>query len=76
MEYLIEKDIPLPASRSTYPFEDLAKGQSFFVAGEENIRKTRGATSTANRRLAAKYTCRLARNKKGDVIGARVWRTD
>lgn len=41
--YEIQTDIPMPGPRNRYPFETMAAGAMFEIAGEEESRKVRNA---------------------------------
>ena len=65
MSYVIEKNVPLPASRGKYPFREMKVGDSF-VAEE----KVRGAAQAFSSRVEGfKFLVR----KEGDKV--RIWRT-
>lgn len=72
--FTIESDIPLPpakrVSRSSYPFDTIAAGQSFFVAGADQRKKLASSVSAANKRFAPKHF--EIRDWPG---GVRIWRT-
>ena len=78
MTIKIDKGIPMPESRSsgtsTYPFEDMEVGDSFFAAG-----KTRPQMDNAcghwRKKKGWKFTIEGGRTEN-DVIGARVWRKE
>lgn len=68
MPFVIEKNIPLPSKRrkaSKYPWDQMKKGDSFFVPG-----KPKGLYTAA-----AKHGLRVAvrAQKKGNQEGFRVW---
>ena len=67
---VIEKNIPLPPRQnraSTYPFDDLEVGDSFFIEGKSA--KSFGSTvQAAAKRTGAKFTTRAFDD------GVRVWR--
>lgn len=66
-EIKIEKGFPIPASRRTYPFDDLKVGESFFVK-DVAIAKISGSRGKAEQRTGFKF---VARTMDG---GVRVWR--
>ena len=66
----IDKHIPL-ASRSKYPFEEMALGDSFFVPGR-TISQMSAVSCAASRRTKHKYSCRSRRENATN--GIRVWR--
>lgn len=76
MAFDIEKGVPLPeratgGRRSTYPFESLAVGDSFFVPGKTKFAST---IQSANKRLGHKFVWAPATKDGKD--GVRVWRKE
>lgn len=66
----VEKNIPLPATRQTYPWDDLSVGDSFFVANRSL--KTLRSLAFQYRRRTGMDKKFIAREEDG---GVRVWRT-
>ena len=72
--YTIDKDVPIPPPRSTYPFRDMKVGNSFLVPLERQ-KSARSSTWQFQRKSGAwKFSSRLERDKKGKAIGLRVYR--
>ena len=63
----IEKGVPLQTNRQTYPFAQMAIGDSFFVADISSSKLTSAASYWAKRH-GTKFTVRAVDG------GARVWR--
>ena len=66
MTIIIEKYIPLPgrALKSSFPFEQMEVGDSFFVDTQKTV-----ATKSAERRLGFQFKAKQVNG------GCRVWRT-
>ena len=73
----IDKEIPMPESRSTgtsiYPFEDLEVGDSFFAPGKSRAQMD-NACGHWRKKKGWKFT--IEGRTENDVIGARVWRKE
>ncbi len=70
--YKIEKEVALPPmwDRSTYPFEEMEIGDSFFVPGRENCERVRAMASYKNKSHMKKFIIRTFSD------GIRVWRIE
>ena len=78
--YEIEKNVPMPESKGgpgarKYPFANMKKGDSFFIADGGEPYKTQSrivqaASRGAAKMNGAKFTTRLAKG------GVRVWRIE
>lgn len=64
MTYKIEKNVPLPSARTTYPFREMAVGDSFsfYILSHRNVRSA-----------ASRYTKRYP-NASFTIRGNRCWR--
>lgn len=63
----IEKGVPLPRTRASYPFSEMAVGDSFLLPADESVR-VRNAACAHTKVHGAKFTTL----KVGD--GVRCWR--
>lgn len=69
--YEIDNDVPVPTTRSKYPFDEMEVGDSFFVSGGSKLtlRKMRSASNWATKKFPdTKYSVRAVEN------GVRIWR--
>lgn len=77
MSFVIEKGVPLPASRarSSYPFADMNIGDSFLVsAGADDMAKQSSKVAVAARNYGKRSERKFAIRKVEG--GARVWRVE
>lgn len=69
MNYLVDKDVPLPKTRSVYPH--LEPGESFFAeCTKEDRHRRRWTISSTYSRREGKYTLRTVEG------GLRIWRIE
>jgi len=75
VEYKIEHNIPIPVSRSKYPFDEMEVGDSFFVKCEKKDKaKKQGILfSCANQNAKRRKSERTFSTRQVDG-GIRVWR--
>ena len=66
--FKIEKSIPIPKSRSEFPFEEMAVGDSVIIPAG-NVVSARSSASYVRKKTGACFTSR----KTAD--GVRIWRT-
>jgi hypothetical protein len=78
MAFVIEKNVPIPASRvrtSGYPFREMVVGDSFLVpASQEQLKAVKNRLSSASRNFGKKSGVKFTvRQEDG---GVRVWRAE
>lgn len=67
----VDKHIPLPAGRESYPFAQMAKGDSFLITDDTWVHNVRSAAYMyQSRHPGTRFTCR----KYGE--GWRLWRVE
>jgi hypothetical protein len=79
MEYLIEKNVPIPPATlrgrpSQYPLNKMAVGDSIFFPDPIGPKAARAATGAGHRRKGRKFISR--RLTENDQRGTRIWRTE
>ena len=79
MEYLIEKNVPIPKARPgrrqpIYPFSTMAVGDSIFIADPDAKKAKSAACGTGNKRKGKRFRSR--RLTENDQRGTRIWRTE
>lgn len=67
--YAIEKNVPMPVGRSSYPFADMQIGDSFFVPNAKATTVSVAAHSS-KKKLNMKFAVRTVNG------GTRVWRVE
>lgn len=69
----IEKGVAPPKKRGrvTYPFSEMAVGDSFVVKGDEQARKRAGCAAVLHGKRKGK---KFARRTKNEIM--RIWRTE
>ena len=70
-EFKIEKNVPLPRSRSKYPWTEMEVGDSFFVPGRDGDAVI-GCFGKQAKDWGWKFSART-RHEQG-IFGVRVWR--
>jgi len=78
MEYLIEKNVPIPERRPgrppIYPFSMMAVGDSIFIADPDAKKAKAAACGTGNKRKGKRFRSR--RLTENDQCGVRIWRVE
>jgi hypothetical protein len=78
MEYVIEKNVPVPKGRPgrkpIYPFSTMAVGDSIFIADPDANKAKSSACGTGNKRKGKRFSSR--RLTENDQCGVRIWRTE
>lgn len=79
MEYLIEKNVPIPPKcptgrKSRYPINKMEVGDSIFFPDPIGPKAARAASGAGTRRKGQKFISR--RLTENDQRGTRIWRTE
>ena len=78
MEYLIEKNVPMPERRlgrpPIYPFSTMEVGESVFIADPKANGAKSSACGTGNKRKGKRFSSR--RLTENDQRGVRIWRVE
>lgn len=73
MIYQLQDDVPIPRVRNpTYPFAEMAIGQSFFSRARQQSVGSAAAQHSKRHSRGCKFTCRTV--TEDGVRGTRCWR--